>query len=395
MKVVYLHILFLLLAANAFSQDVLKEAQKIRDIEQAQQFADKTPQIVFGFLHDEMNNEDYDSRKKNLNSGDTYKSGGYHVVVVAEGSKDIYRFRLLTITNQNMPNAKDQVEKLLKEINEGASYEKAFEKYAENNGPDKQVYGDVGWVDLDYFVDDFSDAVANRKKGDRFVAGDDARGWHNLVEMTHKPKKKKGHFVLLIPNSNQQSYFESIDHAKNIAKLNSREELFNYAQKYPGDVMIQLLNSKSNKQLYNSLAIHKERDFSREEVLSDGQTSYRHILDTTVELFSIQYVYLNGAEMSRETRTEAIHDIYDQFHSNVPFDSIVEQYWPDNNGLSKLQDIEGALLAPDLVEKVRSTTVGQLFVARVGQSYFLGVPLEKPKKVPAFLVISYPNLTEE
>ncbi len=395
MRVVFLHILLLLIASNAFSQDVLQEAQQIRDLEQAQQLADNNPQVVFGFLHNEMNNEDYSRREKDLNPGDTYTSGNYHVVVIAEGAKEIYRFRLLTITNQKTPNAKDKVEKLLKEINAGASYEKAFEQYAENNGPDKEVYGDVGWVDLDYFVDDFSKVVANRKKGDRFVAGDDARGWHNLVEMTHKPKKKNGHFVLLIPKSDQQSYFESINHAKNIAKLDSREELFNYAQKYPGDVMIQLLNSKSNAELYNSLAIRKDRDFSKEEVLTDGQTSYRHILDTTVELFSIQYVYLNGSEMSRETRTEAIHDIYDQFHNNVPFDTIVAQYWPDNNGLSKLQDIEGALLAPDLVEKVRTTTVGQLFVARVGQSYFLGVPLEKPKKVPAFLVISYPNLMEE
>lgn len=377
-----------------FAQDYFSQAKEIRNVDAAKDLADSVPQILYGFLHDELNNEDYRSRMKNLEPGDWYSSGGYRVVVIAAGSKRIYRFRTLSMTRQKTPDAKTQVASLLEQVNNGTSFESLFDQYAENSGPDAQVYGDVGWVDLDFFVDSFQEAVAERKKGERFVAGDEERGWFNLVEMTHKPKKKKGHFVLLIPNTNPKSYFETIDHQKNISKLSSRDDLFRYAEKYPGDVMIQMLNQRSDVALYNRFASEENRA-QETTIIKEESTNYQFIKDTTVELFSIQYIYLNGAQMTRDARSEAIHDIYDQFHSNVPFDSIVSQYWPDNNGLSQLRNIEGALLAEDLVEKVRSTTVGQLFVARVGQSYFLGVPLEKPKQVDAVLVIAYPNTTEE
>lgn len=379
-----------------FAQDYVARAKQIRDVEQAALFADSLPQVVLGFMHDDMNNEDYQTRKDNLESGDGYTSGSYHVINIAEGTKEIYRFRLLTVTEQRVPDAKNQVEKLLLEINNGASYEETFKEYAENNGPDAQAFGDVGWVDLDYFVESFKTTVEKRKKGDRFVAGNAESGWYNIVEMTHKPKKKKGHYVLLIPNANPDPFFQNINHQKNIAKLSEKQEFRRYAQKYPGDVMVQLLNEASNRELFDAF---KEQSVmvSKEEaaVITQDGTSYHFVADTSVELFSIQYIYLNGSEMSRETRSEAIHDIYDQYYANVPFDSIVEQYWPDNKGLSQLLNIEGALLADDLVEKVRATTVGQLFVARVGQSYFLGVPLEKPKKVDAILVLSYPYQTTE
>jgi hypothetical protein len=396
MRVIFVYILFLLTTTSLFAQDYLARAKEIRDVKQAALFADSLPQVVLGFMHDDMNNDDYQSRKENLKPGDAFKSGSYQVINIAEGTKDIYRFRLLTLTEQRFPDAENQVEKLLQEINNGASYEDTFEEYAENNGPDAQAFGDVGWVDLDYFVESFKTTVEKRNKGDRFIAGDTGSGWFNIVEMTHKPKKKKGHFVLLIPDANPDPFFQNINHQKNIAKLSGKQELRRYAQKHPGDVTVQLLNEASNQELFDAF-VEQSVMVSKEEagVITKDRTSYCFVADTSVELFSIQYIYLNGSEMSRETRSEAIHDIYDQYYANVPFDSIVEQYWPDNKGLSQLHNIEGALLADDLVEKVRATTVGQLFVARVGQSYFLGVPLEKPKKVKAILVLSYPYQTEE
>lgn len=395
MRLLYVHILFLFLASGSYAQDYLSRAKEIRDIDQAQMFADSLPQVVFGFLHDRMNNEDYQSRKDDLNPGDSYESGSYHVVTIAEGSKEIYRFRLLTMTNKNSPHAKGEIKRVYEKLKDGDKFEDLFTQYAQNGGPDKEVYGDVGWVDLDFFVDNFQSAVRDKKKGDQFVAGDDETGWYNIVDMTHNPKKMKGHFVLLIPNANPNNYFNNVDHKKNISRLNTKEEYRAYVNKHPGDVQLELLNKTSNRQLFDEFKVLLEDKKEKDLEISKDQRVYQYISDTSVQLMSIQYVYLDGSKITREERSEAIHDIYDQFNANVPFDSIVEQYWPDHNGLSILRNIESGLLADDLVEKVKTTTVGQLFVARVGQSYFLGIPLEKPKQLESMLVISYPKQNEE
>ena len=104
MRLLYLHILFLFLATGTYAQDYLSRAKEIRNIDEARLFADSLPQVVLGFMHDKMLNVDYQSRKDELKPGDTYESGSYHVVTIDEGAKEIYRFRLLTISNQNSPN---------------------------------------------------------------------------------------------------------------------------------------------------------------------------------------------------------------------------------------------------------------------------------------------------
>ncbi|MCR9174214.1 MAG: hypothetical protein NXI10_17085 [bacterium] len=395
MRLLISYIFISFLATISFGQDILSRAKEIRDIEHAQAFADSLPQVAFGFMHDQMTNEDYQSRKNDLKPGDSYESGAYYIVAIAEGSKELYRFRLLTLTEQKTPNAKDEIRKIYMKWGAGTSFEELFDQYAENKGPGTNPFGDVGWVDLDIFVDSFQSSVKGRTKGDRFIAGDDASGWYNVVDMTHNPKKTKGHFILLIPKASPDNYFSAIDHKKNIGKLKKKEAFREYAKKHPGDVQLELLSTTSNRKLFEQFQKERQQNKRGNIILSEGQRWYQFIEDTSVQLVSIQYIYLDGSKITRDERSEAIHDIYEQFHSNVPFDSIVAEYWPDNNGMSALRNIETGLLAKDLAEKVLTTTVGQLFVARVGQSYFLGVPLEKPKQQASMLVISYPKLSEE
>lgn len=392
MRLVLLHILFFLFNTSVFSQSYLSRAKEIRNLEHAQAFTDSVPQVILGFMHDKMGNPDYDAIKKELEPGTSFESGGYHVVVVKAGKKNLYRFRLITMSRLNNPEAEAQIETVLKELKRGSSFETLFETYAENIGPESPAYGDVGWVDIDFFVDSFKSKIVGKKKGDQFIASDPTSGWYNVVDMTHNPQAEKGHFVLLIPNTNTSSYFNTINHHKNIGKLTSSQQMRDYAGKHPVDVQLELLNEASNPQIYAELQEQlKSKGSKSKNWIVNNERAYQFISDTSVQLLSLQYIYLNGSELSREQRSAAIHDIYDQFYANVPFDSIVQQYWPDNNGLSTLQNIESGLLADDLVEKVKTTTVGQLFVARVGQSYFLGVPIEKPKQRESYLVISYPK----
>lgn len=394
MRGLILHIILLLVSSSLFAQDFLEEMKGISSLEEARSFADSLPQVKLAFLHPEIQNQEYVDRHQDLKPGDTYKTGNYRVFIVSEGSKEVYRFRLLTLTQRQTDNAAEQAQKIFDELKDGLSFEQLFDEYAENKMNGNR--GDVGWVDPEFFIKSFRNDLQGKTKGDQFLSIDQESGWYNIVDMTHNPKTTSGHFVLFYPEVATNSVPPEVNHEKNIQKLTSQEELRSYAKGYPGDVSLQLLNKIASRELFDRIIKRKGEVRKKEPVfIDDGTLRYRWIRDTSVELLSVQYIYLNGAKLSRDAKNEAIHDIYDQFHSNVPFDTIVKQYWPDNNGLSIMRNIEGSLLDEDFASKVRSTTVGQLFVARVGQSYFLGVPLEKPRKVDAVLVLAYPKPLEE
>ena len=392
MRTLSFHVVFLFCLLSVNAQDFTALTKEVRSIEDAQKLADSLEQVNVGFMHAELENPEYLERMNELKPGDTYLTGFYRVVVVSEGNKDLYRFRLLSLTEKNTPGAAETSKELLRDLKNGRSFEELHNEYGENKTDEENSVGDVGWVDPDFFIESFKRDLIGRTKGEQFLSSDPKLGWYNIVEMTHEPKEMRGHYVLFFPEEQQQVFDPSVNHEKNFRKLKSIQEFKNYVQSNPGDVSLQLMNKTGNANLFESMASEKENVKKNEPITIDADgLRYRWLKDTTVELFSIQYIYLDGSKMSSETKNEAIHDIYDQYHANVTFDSIVSQYWPDHNGLSVMRNIEGTLLADDLVTKVRASEVGELFVARVGQSYFLGVPLEEPKKVAAFLVIAYPK----
>lgn len=396
MRTFLLHIVFLFCLLSIHAQDYTALAKDVRSLEEAQKLADSLGPVNVGFMHAELENPEYLARMNELQPGDSYLTGFYRVVVVSEGSKDLYRFRLLSLTEKNTPGASQKAKELFRDLINGRPFEELHQEYAENKTDGENSVGDVGWVDPDFFIESFKKDLVGHRKGEQFLSSDPALGWYNIVEMTHEPKEMQGHYVLFFPEEQQQVFDPSVNHEKNFRKLKSLQEFKGYVQSYPGDVSLQIMNKAGNADLFESMVSEKENVKKNEPTTIDADgIRYRWLKDTTVELFSIQYVYLDGSKMTSESKNEAIHDIYDQYHANVPFDSIVSHYWPDHNGLSVMRNIEATLLAEDLVTKVRATEVGQLFVARVGQSYFLGVPLEEPKKVEAFLVIAYPKPMEE
>jgi hypothetical protein len=380
---------------NGSGQELLKELQEVRTLAEAQRYADSLPQLNFGFMHTDAEISEYQERRKKLKPGDTFKTQMHQFVVVSKGKKELYRFRLLTLMASEVNNADVLADSIVEAMQGGTSFTSFYESFANDRAKEQNPSGDLGWVDPDYFTGDFKDDILGKQKGDIFLTKDERAGWYNIVEMTHAPKLTSGHYVLFYAAGQSSPELPIVNHEKQTRGLQSTHEFKLYTQRYPGVVALELLHQSSNETLYRRfLAMQRVAQQGDALVIDSEETRYRVVKDTTVELFSIQYIYLNGEKMSRDERNAAIHDIYDQFHANTPFDSIVTQYWPDHDGRSVLRNIDGALLADDLVEKVRSTIVGQLFVARVGQSYFLGVPLEKPKKRAALLVLSYPKPEE-
>ena len=150
------------------------------------------------------------------------------------------------------------------------------------------------------------------------------------------------------------------------------------------------LFSESSTYLFSDILKRSDSKRGDEGVyFDDYEKRYRWIKDTSVVLYSFNYIYLSGDQLSKKDKDDAIKDIYNKFNKGVPFDEIIAEYWPDNNGMSNLSEIDGGLLDPDFVAKLQTTGIGELFVARVSQSYFIGVPYKEPRTEKAFLVLSY------
>lgn len=382
-----------LLFANVFGQSYnVEEVEAIQSLEEAEAYVELHSDIYLTFLSSESKDLEYLKRRDSLKPGDSYAAPYFNVHIVAEGEKELYRFSLVSLNEQVNPNAAEDSKKALLELQEGTPFEEVFRKYVDNlidRGPET---GDLGWVDIDYFVESFRNDLLNRNKGDKFISHDEERGSYHVIEITHAPKKFKGHYALFYGGAVSPTVVSEENHAKNIAKLKGEKELLAYAKKYQDEVFLNLINEVSNQREYNLFTEAKKNTSKNKPVVIEREDQdYRYVKDTTVQLYSIQYIYIDGTNLAKEEKNKRINEIYNKFHAGTEFDELVEEYWPENRGMSKMLNVEGVLLAEDLVAKVRTTNVGELFVARVGQSYFIGIPLEKPLTANAYLLLTYPH----
>lgn len=386
-------LLFLLfLPTLLFAQDHLSKIQGIKSLREAESYASAHEDVNIAFMHAEMNNEPYLSRMDSLEVGDSYEAHMYRIYIAAEGEKKLYRFRLISLTDQRKNNrAGVLADSITEELRSGTNFDTLFIRFAENPGGEFGILGDVGWTDLDYFIASFQDDLRGKHKGDIFVSHDYEKGWHNVVEMTDEPKTVTGHYVLFFPELSFINSQVTIDHAPRIEKLKTANEMVAYAQKNAADgVSLLLLNELANKEMYNEMAeVKKKTKRKKPIILNKDGARYRWVADTTVELYAFQYIFIDGSKYDKDAKNAMLNDIYARYSAGTPFDTLATEYWGSNSNQSRLEGIEGSLLMPEVTAKLNSTEVGQIFVARTSQSYFIGVPLRKPENAAAFLVIQY------
>lgn len=388
MRILFLIVLF---PSLLFAQDHLSAIQSIHSLKAAEEYAEKHEDVNVAFMHARMNNEPYLSRMDSLQVGDSYEAHMYRIYVAAEGEKKLYRFRLISLTDQKQNgHARERADSIVEQLKAGTSFEQMFLQFTENP-IDSTSFGDVGWVDLDYFIPSFQDDVRDKHKGDIFASHDDNLGWHNIVEMTEEPEVVQGHYVLFFPEMSFVNSQVDVDHSLRIDKLKTPDELISYANKHAAEgVSLVLFNKKGNPTMYEAMSEAKAAAKRKKPIVVEEDVNrYRWIRDTTVELYAFQYIFIDGSKYSKDEKNKMLNDIYQRHQSGIPFDDLATEYWGSKNNQSRLENIEGTLLMPEVTEKLNSTDVGQIFVARTSQSYFIGVPLRKPEKVPAFLAIQY------
>jgi hypothetical protein len=244
--------------------------------------------------------------------------------------------------------------------------------------------GNLGWVDPDLFVPSFRDNVKSHSKGEVFISDSEEQKWYHVVVMLDAPKKVNGWHMLAYPLNAVLNEPEMIDHEVNLEQISSWVEFHDYSKKYD-DVNLHLFNEVNDLQFFWNIEGKNIGD-----IVTIENMRFKIIKDTSVNLYSFQYIYLNGDEMSKNEREEKLREIYTRYNKGESLDVLVRDYAPNQKEYSIMENVEGALLAPEVLEKLKVTPVGNLFVARVSQSYFVGTLLEPVQKAKAFLVIGYP-----
>lgn len=371
---------------NAGAQGHAENIAKLKSLQEAQNYAESNPGVEVAFMHSKLDNESYTSRMDTLKIGDCYSVQFYRICVVASGEKKLYHFRLFSFLEDQIPNARELADAVADSIQSGVPFETMYNRYS---GKTDVVSADVGWVDPDYFIPSFREDLLNKHAGEVYATHDSNYNWHNIVEILEEPQMIEGNYVIYFPEEIAQSGVQ-VDHDANLDQLKSSKEITDYINEHD-DVQLQLFNALNNPDFFKKVQLQKEKVGRKKMVIVDSDDRrYRLVKDTTVELFSFQYIYLDGSKYSKERKNEIIKEIYDRYNAGTSFDVLVKEYWPENTVNSKLEGVEGALLVPEMVEKLQTTEVGKLFVARTSQSYFLGVPLREPEKVDAVLMIGYP-----
>lgn len=387
--ILFVSILFVM--SDVFGQGHRDGTASIRTQEAAQNYTSRYPTVAMKFLCKEFYRSPLGKEPDTLKAGDVVESMYFESRLVEKLEKEIYRFKLISVFDRQEPNAAALIDSMYARMNAGVSFSQVYSDFLPPPPKSELELGDLGWVDADLFTEPFSEAIKSAKKGDVFVIHDTVQGWHNLVWMTHDSKKASGFIALEYLKSEATTLpMDKINHAENIRALKGVEELRAYAIKYPEEVTLELIQESASPYQFNEFVKAKAKSTEAQGVyFDDYEKRYRWIKDTSVVLYSFDYIYLNGDQMSKKDKDAAIKDIYKKFNAGVDFSEIIKEYWPENNGMSTLSEIDGGMLDPDFTAKLKTTGVGELFVARVSQSYFIGVPNKKPRTEKAFLVLSY------
>lgn len=388
MKVTSLSFFILLFSFIVKAQGHFEGTKEISTFEEAETYAESFPEVFLAFLFEDSGSEAYLQGRLNWRTGDVYDDGYYSARIVSSEKNRVYRFNFLSFTNDVNRESFNLSEQALAELKSGISFEEVTKKYSQS---ETETNPDVGWTYIEYFIEDFKKTIENAHLGDQFVWHDTILGRHNLVEITHTSKEVEGHYVLFFPREVNSNYRKKVNHHKNIRKLKTKDGLGWYAAQHLDEVSLNLVDEGLNPELFDLVNSELKKTKKGKAVLvNDESYYYRLVSDTSIDLYSLQYIYINGEVVPKEELESRVTKIKEKYNSGISFDDLVEEYWKDHGGFSKMIDVDGALLVEDLVVKMKGGNVGDLFVAQEGDSYFVGLKLAEPQTVKAFLLLTYP-----
>jgi parvulin-like peptidyl-prolyl isomerase len=186
--------LFLLFSAQIFAQlTVTEKFQKIKTVQEAQQYIDANPALKPAFMNLSYGKDSslLDKRLLRQKQGDIF-SVGYVTYKVIEATESVaYRASYIFLDGGSLtPPQIDSLKKVIvQKHSEGIPFEKLSDEYTMDGNTTK---GDTGWFfGEEMMPKEFQEAVAKHKKDEVFFVDVSDKQWHYIVKKTYDDQVKK------------------------------------------------------------------------------------------------------------------------------------------------------------------------------------------------------------
>jgi parvulin-like peptidyl-prolyl isomerase len=191
--------LFMLFSAQIFAQlTVTEKFQKIKTVQEAQQYIDANPALKPAFMNLSYGKDSsmLDKRLLRQKQGDIF-SVGYVTYKVIEATESVaYRANYIFLDGGSltMPQIDSLKKVIVQKHSEGVPFEKLSDEYTMDGNTTK---GDTGWFfGEEMMPKEFQDAVAKHKKDEVFFVDVSEKQWHYIVKKTFDDMVKKDIKVL-------------------------------------------------------------------------------------------------------------------------------------------------------------------------------------------------------
>lgn len=192
-------VLLLLFSGSTFAQQTVYEKfQKIKDVQQAQQFMDANKELKPALLKLSHGKDTtlIDKRLLRQKAGDIF-SVGYVTYKVLEASESVqYRASYIFLDGGSLSKSEvDSLKKLIvQKANAGTPFEQLSDQYTMDGN---KTHGDTDWFFGELmFPKEFQDAVAAHKTGEIFFVDVEDKQWHYIIKKTYDDQLKKDITVL-------------------------------------------------------------------------------------------------------------------------------------------------------------------------------------------------------
>jgi len=381
-------ILFTIISPSCFGQNHSSEIERIHCAGRAKKYADLHKEVLIVEYHEESQDGNYQKNRANINKDNGFTTINQHYKLIGRKKVKLYRVRYLFINENDF--SPDYVDSLFTKItlayNSGVDFSALVKEYS----MDKSDHlGDVGWFNPNDMVKGFREAVLNSKKGDFFECEEVENNWRFLVEVIESPKKVKGHQFIVYPLESNIENKTLVDHSEPISRLSGIKEAKNYSESFP-EVQLVLLSEVENVE-YFELINSKQSSEIDQLVIDFYDERLQIITDTISQLVSFDFFYMNNDPNDASFADFKIN-IEKLYADGVAFENIKSHYVGDDNPYRKFENIDTSLLDEGLKNALLEVGLNELVFVPYSDGFIVGLLLEMPRIVPAYIGISYPKI---
>jgi parvulin-like peptidyl-prolyl isomerase len=171
---------------NLFAQNLEKQIENVKTIEQATEFVEKNPELeasIFS-ITPELDSVNIPAHFKKLELGSVISEDGN--IYKAISVEKIKAFRVSYIYLDGEKLTLSQIEKLRSKIISQFKEGIAFSDLAKEYSMDGNLSGDLNWFTEGMMVPEFEEAIKMHKKDDIFTVDIPSRNWYYVTLKTYE-----------------------------------------------------------------------------------------------------------------------------------------------------------------------------------------------------------------